>query len=208
MLSLTRSGFSTSFQVALFGDRHGPSEPPRGSAPPDGVRQLFHLPYRCAECGYDAVARVVGAGHVFGHLTAPREPGEDASHAVARKAAATDGSELVELVPCPRCGKCNPTAIAAYTRTTNIARVVTAVVAAALGVWIGVSSGDVVLALLCAVVPGGLVLFMIGYTRALRLEVPAGRVTFLTPEQAAAEQTDATGEERRLQRRESAQEPS
>jgi hypothetical protein len=125
---------------------------------------------------------------------------------MAQEHARADGAALLALLACPKCGFRPPDVVDQFHRTT--ARLRAAVVAffllvAAYVLYDDPESAKIVLP--CMLVPCGLAMFLVGYLRTLRAEVPDCRVTFLSVEEAArldaAAQDDEDEPEERPARR-------
>jgi hypothetical protein len=152
----------------------------------------IRVPFACRHCGFQGVARVVGVGAARTAATVAIGPAPVASeheHQQARGNALADGQELLALVPCPGCGERGSEAWQGYTRATRIAQVLAAAVLVAImsALWDPANPAIVVV---CAI-PSVAVVFLVGYIRGVRAEVPADRVTFLSPEEAAADEAAA-----------------
>lgn len=150
----------------------------------------MRVPFACKHCDFKAVARVVGKGSAETHSTLAFLPAPRASayqHHEAHESAAADGSELLRLITCPRCGKRDPDAWGSFNRVTRILQAITGVVVfgSLAALWIG-NPGNPAIAVICAI-PGAFCIFLVGFLRDLRTEMPADRVTFLSPEDLAAE---------------------
>ena len=130
------------------------------------------------------MARVVGGG-VGGRQTmlgavVTEISGYDPGKELAENNARADGQSLLRLVPCPRCGKRDAREMARFERITLILRVAVALAFLAIGVSIFRAVPDnPALPVICAVMPGAIVVWLIGYVRQLRAEVPKDRVTFV-----------------------------
>jgi hypothetical protein len=159
-------------------------------------RATMRATFECKHCGFTSATRVVGVGSASTHEEIGVGPGPAASaheHKQARGQAVADAMEILSLAPCPRCGRRGSEAWAAYTWQT---RILQAIVAAVLLVivyelWDKENPALAVVGLIPAVA----VVFVTGYVRGLRAELPADRVTFLSPEEVAAE--DAAALERK-----------
>jgi hypothetical protein len=153
--------------------------------------RTLRMPFSCKSCGFDAVVGVVGRGAAetgAAPFVAPQATEHERD--LASRRAFADGQELMLLVACPRCGKRDEEVQARWRRGTHTvqAMVAAAFLALILGVWM--QSPDPVFAILIAM-PGALAVFLVGYLRGLRVELSQDRVSFLSPEDLAAEEEQA-----------------
>lgn len=155
------------------------------------ARCELRAPFACKRCGFKSVARVVGTGSASTASTIailPAPAASDFEHQDARAGAAADGHELLNLVACPRCGNRDGEGWTQFNRWTRRLQILAAALVAGVvaAIWMGNPTNPAI-AVLCAV-PGALVVFLVGYLRGLRTEMPQDRVTFLSPEDLAAEE--------------------
>lgn len=155
------------------------------------ARCELRAPYECKQCGFQSVARVVGTGSASTAPTIailPVHTASDHERQSARDGAVADGHELLQLVACPRCGNRNAEGWTRFNRWTRRFQIMAAVLVAGvvIAIWMNAPTNPAI-AVFCAV-PGAFVVFLVGYLRGLRTEMPRQRVTFLSPEDLAAEE--------------------
>lgn len=166
------------------------------------ARTELRVPFACKLCGFEAVARVVGKGSArtpYAPLVAPEATPLDRDD--ARRSAVADGWQLSQLVACPKCGKRDEGALAAFTRVTRTLQGAAAALFLAFAAYLWVENQDNPALAVLFLVPGALVVFLVGYLRGLRVELSQDRVTFLSPEELAAEASQKDRNERRARRR-------
>lgn len=146
------------------------------------------VPFRCAHCGLERVASVVGKGSGSTRSTPAFLPTPQAGareHMHAREAALWEARTLLSLAVCPECGRRDEGSWAAFRRGTRIFQGIVAALGIALLAAVG-SAKEPAIVVICAV-PGALVVFVVGYLRGLRVDAAKERVRFLSQEDLEAE---------------------
>jgi hypothetical protein len=171
-------------------------------------RATMRATFECKHCGFTSATRVVGVGSASTHGEIGVGPGPAASereHVQARGQAVADAMEIMSLAPCPRCGRRGSEAWAAYTRQTRILQAIVAAVFLLIvyAVW---DKENPTLAVV-GLIPAVAVVFLTGYLRGVRAELPADRVTFLSPEEVAAEDAAALERKPKKKRRRTKETP-
>jgi predicted RNA-binding Zn-ribbon protein involved in translation (DUF1610 family) len=165
-------------------------------------RTTMRATFECKHCGFTSATRVVGVGSASTHSQIGVGPGPAASareHVQAREQSVADAKEILSLAPCPQCGQRGSEAWAAYTRQTRILQAIVAAVLLVIvyAMWDKENPALAVIGL----IPTVALVFVTGYLRGLRAELPADRVTFLSPQELAAEDAAAALERKPKKKR-------
>src|SRR5262245_3042522 len=80
------------------------------------VESSFELPFKCKECGHEAIAVVLGSakGESYSSPVGSASKAADEARSSAQEGAAQNADTVLGLVPCPKCNARDAQALARF----------------------------------------------------------------------------------------------